>query len=106
MKKNILTLLLVLFNSLFLFSQNVTLNKALKTLAFINGQDKLINSIKNDINHTEYNQFIYEYNAFFGDIKTNSLNYLKIKLPKDSLDNVLYKVEVMLRNINTENVEP
>lgn len=106
MKKNILTLLLVLFNSLFLFSQNVTLNKALKTLAFINGQDKLINSIKNDINPTEYNQFIYEYNAFFGDIKTNSLNYLKIKLPKDSLDNVLYKVEVMLRNINTENVEP
>jgi hypothetical protein len=106
MKKNILTLFLVLFNSLFLFSQTGTLNKALKSLAFINAQDKLINSIKNDSNPSEYNQFIYEYNAFFGDIKTNSLNYLKIKLPKDSLDNCLNQLEVMLGNINTGNVEP
>lgn len=106
MKKNILTLLMILINSFFLYSQTITLNKALKTIAFITAQDKQINSIKDYSDPTQYKQFIYEYNAFFGGIKENSLNYLKIKLTKDSLDSYLKKVEVKLKNINTRDVEP
>ncbi|RQP15435.1 MAG: hypothetical protein EAS52_15150 [Parapedobacter sp.] len=106
MKKIILLIPLIVLGTYYSFSQTETLNKAFKALVFINGQNKLINPIRSVLKQSDYNLFIYEYNAFFNDIEKNALNYLNSRLPQDSLDYYLNEVEVLLKNINVDNVDP